>query len=68
MVTVVNEELLGKLNQRYDALNLILRGGIPIEGETEEDEQKARIVYDWIVRKRQEVIDQVHEELKSDAA
>lgn len=43
---------LQNIQARAAALTIVLRGGVAIEGETEEDEKNARIVYDWLVREK----------------
>lgn len=42
------------VKERSEALTIVLRGGVPIEDETEESEIKARIVYDWLVNQKEE--------------
>jgi hypothetical protein len=49
-------DYLKALEERRDALTTIIKGGIPIEGEDERAEIEARTVFDWLVRKREEVI------------
>lgn len=40
------------LRARAAALTIVLRGGVAVEGETEEAEQNARIVYEWLVKEK----------------
>lgn len=46
---------MDKLKERQAALTIVLRGGVAIEGDDEQAEQNARIVYDWLVRQKEEV-------------
>lgn len=45
---------MDKLKARAEALETVLKGGVAIEGDDEEAEKNARIVYDWLVRQMQE--------------
>jgi hypothetical protein len=45
---------MDKLKARAEALETVLKGGVAIEGDDEEAEKNARIVYDWLVRQKEE--------------